>query len=63
MNNHKRIRELEDKAIELYLNEADWQTVISHLTNEEHDEYWRLVNEKCGFYSPLRGISKVLPYG
>lgn len=49
MNKHKRIRELEDLAIELYLNEADWQTVISHLTNEEHDEYWRLVNEKCGF--------------
>jgi flagellar biosynthesis/type III secretory pathway protein FliH len=49
MNKHNRIRELEDKAIELYLNEAEWQYVISHLTNAEHDEYWRLVNEKCGF--------------
>ena len=49
MNNHKRIRELEDKAIELYLSEANWEYVILMLPNEEHREYWRLVNEKCGF--------------
>ncbi len=49
MNNQKRIRELEDKAIELYLNEIEWSRIIEMLTKEEHDEYWRLVNEKCGF--------------
>ncbi len=49
MNNQKRIWELEDKAVELYLNEIEWSSIIKMLTDEEHDEYWRLVNEKCGF--------------
>jgi|5_EtaG_2_1085323.scaffolds.fasta_scaffold30426_4 hypothetical protein len=44
-----RIRKLEDKAVELYLNEIDWQRIIETLPKDEQDEYWRLVNERCGF--------------
>ena len=43
------IRELEDKAVELYLNEIEWQRIIEMLSKDEQDEYWRLVNERCGF--------------
>ena len=44
MNNHKRIRELEDKAIELYLSEANWEYVIMMLPNEEHKQYLSLIH-------------------
>ena len=47
--NMNRIRELEDKAIKLYINEVEWTTIIEFLPLEERDEYWRLVNERCGF--------------
>lgn len=43
-----RVRELEDKAMELYLNEIEWQLIIEMLSKDEQDEYWRLVNERCG---------------
>lgn len=49
MNNHKRIRELEEMAVELYLNEVEWSLIIQMLTKEEQDEYWRLINARCGF--------------
>ena len=44
-----RVRELEDKAIALYLNAVEWQRIIEMLSKEEEAEYWRLVNERCGF--------------
>lgn len=49
MKEHKRIRELEDLAVELYLNEVEWALIIQMLTKEEQEEYWRLVNGLCGF--------------
>jgi len=49
MNNHKRIRELEDKAIEEYLKVVVWTAIIEMLTDDEQEEYWRLLNESCGF--------------
>ena len=43
-SHNKRIIELEDKAIELYLKKADWEYVIgTTLTMKECVEYWRLV--------------------
>ena len=49
MKQDKRIRELEDLAVELYLNEVEWGLIIEMLTKEEQEEYWRLVNARCGF--------------
>jgi len=42
-SHNKRIIELEDKAIELFLKKSDWEYVTSHLTMRENVEYWRLV--------------------
>lgn len=49
VNEQVRIRELEDLAIELYLNEVEWHLIIEMLSKDERDEYWRLVNARCGF--------------
>ena len=49
VNEQVRIRELEDLAIELYLNEVEWHLIIEMLSKDEQDEYWRLVNARCGF--------------
>jgi len=42
-SHNKRIIELEDKAIELFLKKSDWEYVTSLLPMEENVEYWRLV--------------------
>ena len=39
-----RIQELEDKAVELYLNEIEWHLIIEMLSKEEQEEYWGLIN-------------------
>jgi hypothetical protein len=41
-----RIEELEQKAIELYLNEIEWHLIIEMLPNEEQMEYRKLIKEE-----------------
>jgi len=41
-----RIKELEDKAIELYLNEIEWHLIIEMLSKEEQEEYWELIDNE-----------------
>lgn len=41
-----RINELEKKAIDLYLNEIQWNLIIEMLPKEEQEEYWRLTNDE-----------------
>lgn len=40
-----RIEELEQKAIELYLNEIEWHLIIEMLPNEEQMEYRKLIKK------------------
>ena len=39
-----RIEELEKKAIDLYLNEIEWNLIIEMLPIEEQEEYWGITN-------------------
>ena len=41
-----RIDELEKKAIDLYLNEIQWNLIIEMLPKEEQEEYWALIDEE-----------------
>ena len=38
-----RVQELEEKAIELYLNEVEWHCIIEMLSEEEQKEYYALI--------------------
>lgn len=46
MSTNERIKELEEEATGLYLNEIEWRCIIEMLSEEEQKEYWRLIKEE-----------------